>query len=52
MYYTTVSPSGQTIIIRMDGNVMISFHENPDNTEYQRYLEWVAAGNSPEPWEG
>ena len=22
---------------------------DPDNTDYQAYLEWVAAGNTPEP---
>jgi hypothetical protein len=27
--------------------ILIPF--NPDNTDYQQYLEWVAAGNTPEP---
>ena len=27
----------------------ISIPMNPDNTDYQRYLEWVAEGNTPEP---
>lgn len=22
---------------------------DPDNTDYQRYLKWVEAGNTPEP---
>ena len=50
MYYLTTDSSGQTIIIRLDGNVMTSFTENPDNTDYQAYLAWVAEGNSPLPW--
>jgi hypothetical protein len=27
----------------------ISIPMNPDNTDYQEYLEWVEAGNTPEP---
>jgi|688.fasta_scaffold458751_2 hypothetical protein len=26
-----------------------SFIADPANTDYQEYLEWVAAGNTPEP---
>ena len=25
---------------------------NPDNTDYQEYLKWVAAGNTPLPADG
>jgi hypothetical protein len=52
MFYTTVSPSGSKVIIHIDGDVMTSFSENPENTDYQRYLEWQLAGNVPQPWEG
>ncbi len=28
------------------------FPMSEQNADYRKYLEWVAAGNSPEPWEG
>jgi hypothetical protein len=34
-------------IIRLSDMAAIPFCN--DNTDYQRYLEWVAAGNTPEP---
>jgi hypothetical protein len=33
-------------VMRSDG-VCIPFH--PDNKDYQKYLQWVAEGNTPEP---
>jgi len=34
-------------IIRTTDSVCIPF--DPDNTDYQAYLKWVAEGNTPEP---
>ena len=31
-----------------DGSIL-SIPVNPDNTDYQEYLKWVAEGNTPEP---
>lgn len=50
MYYTTTSPMGQPIIIWKDGDTMTSFAENPENADWRAYHEWLAEGNTPEPW--
>ena len=34
-------------IFRLSDNAFIPF--DPDNTDYQAYLEWVAQGNTPLP---
>ena len=39
----------ENIVIRLADNAAIPC--DPDNTDYQAYLEWVAAGNTPEPAE-
>ena len=36
-------------IKRLSDNAFIPF--DTDNSDYQAYLEWVAAGNTPEPAE-
>ena len=37
----------QVGVIRLSDNASIPM--NPDNTDYQKYLKWVAEGNQPEP---
>jgi hypothetical protein len=32
-----------------ENGVRISFTFDPANTDYQKYLEWVEEGNTPEP---
>ena len=38
-----------SVIKRVADNAFIPF--DPDNSDYQEYLEWVAEGNTPDPAE-
>ena len=37
------------IVLRISDNAFIP--TDPDNTDYQTYLKWVAEGNTPQPAE-
>lgn len=49
MYKLLKSFSTQTVnaVIRTSDGLCIPF--DPANTDYQKYLKWVAEGNTPEP---
>ena len=49
MYQQINNPMGQTAqcIKRIADNAFIPF--DPANTDYQKYLEWLAEGNEPLP---
>ena len=53
MYKLIKSPFDGEIrtVNKQDGNILLSIPTDPANTDYQAYLEWVAAGNTPEPAE-
>ena len=40
-------PLGGQNIVRLSDNAFIPF--DPDNTDYQAYLRWIAEGNEPLP---
>jgi hypothetical protein len=50
MYKLINTPSGGQIVVRLSDNANIPF--DPANTDYQEYLKWVAAGNTPLPADG
>jgi hypothetical protein len=41
---------GNDCCVILNGKTAIPF--DPDNTDYQEYLKWVAAGNTPLPADG
>ncbi len=51
--YKLISDSGSTIgIIKKEdipANTSVNIPIALDNTDYQEYLKWVAAGNTPDP---
>jgi hypothetical protein len=50
MYKLIKNPDGgQSTAVLRDGKDSIPF--DPDNTDYQEYLRWLEAGNTPEPAE-
>jgi hypothetical protein len=46
MYKLSPSPR-EEFVTRLSDGASIPF--DPDNTDYQTYLKWVAEGNTPEP---
>jgi hypothetical protein len=49
MYKLNVTISGQSIIRTNEDGTKTSIPMSLDNSDYQKYLEWVAEGNTPEP---
>jgi hypothetical protein len=48
-YYKTVT--GENGIKLIGENTETFIPQNPDNTDYQAYLKWLAEGNTPLPAE-
>ena len=53
MYYIDIKePFNQEVILKLDGDTLMSIPTDPANTDYQVYLAWVAEGNTAEEWTG
>lgn len=52
MYKLIKNPINQTVSVvqRLSDNAFIPF--DPNNVDYQRYLEWLSEGNEPIPADG
>ena len=53
MYKLVKNPYNQQINIvqKQEGNLLLSIPFDPQNSDYQKFLAWVAEGNQPEPAE-
>ncbi len=49
MYKLITTMNGKSVSKVNENGSVISIPVNPDNTDYQAYLKWLEAGNTPTP---
>lgn len=51
MYKLVKNPDTGAVdtVVKIEVGMTVSFQMNPDNTDYQAYLKWLAEGNTPLP---
>jgi hypothetical protein len=50
-WYVGTNSFGEELFVCVSDGNLKSCLSDPDNSDYQQYLEWVAEGNTPEPWQ-
>lgn len=49
LFYLMSLPSGDQVVM-VRGGVVSFLPDDPANSDWQAYQEWLAEGNTPEPW--
>lgn len=47
--FKSITTGEVKVVNKYDGDMVHSIPFDPDNTDYQQYLKWVAEGNEPLP---
>jgi hypothetical protein len=50
-WYVGTNSFGEELFVCVSDGNLKSCLSDPDNSDYQQYLEWLAEGNTPEPWQ-
>lgn len=48
--YGVLENPRSTIVVRIRDGVVSCIPDDPANADWQAYQEWLAEGNTPQPW--